>query len=436
MIVCMMAAASSTGQSWAPAPPGVRELFEALSTRLSDAETAVLGFVGIRDSRESASLIEALGAVTAQATGSAVLVVTAASPTRVGWELYGATADLGDDLSLLGTIEAQGPSTSRALRETLRVYRDSIAGSRDGTGLALMTVPRDGFGGETQRWLSPFQRLLRAATAVFDAVLVDLPATAESAHSLLGGTVVVVPPDADVAAVSAVAERVTRHGGTVLGVVVNVGFQHLEARREETRRAPTGPTRVSVPARGVATALVIAVAGATALWQVSSRFDLGSQASRNLGPLSSTRLIASSGLVTAPVIRGSAPVLEFTAQPPRVADPPRAWAFDPPTRSTDEVARVGMDGVTEPERLEEFATRPSVTSTPGQGPVDAVVSLSAVVRADGTVDDVRLIQLTGGPADVVEPAIEAVKQWRYRPAMRDGEPVDVHISVLVDFRGS
>ena len=64
------------------------------------------------------------------------------------------------------------------------------------------------------------------------------------------------------------------------------------------------------------------------------------------------------------------------------------------------------------------------------------VLLSAGVKADGSVGDVRLLELAGSPADVAGPAIEAVKQWRYRPAMKDGRPVDARVTVLLDFRAS
>jgi protein TonB len=100
------------------------------------------------------------------------------------------------------------------------------------------------------------------------------------------------------------------------------------------------------------------------------------------------------------------------------------------------VGRAGVDGVIEPKRLAESAVRPQFTTMAGLGPVEAAVLLSAIVRADGTVGGVRLIELTGGPAGVVEPAIAAVRQWRYRPATRDGHPIDARITVLVDFRAS
>jgi TonB family protein len=97
------------------------------------------------------------------------------------------------------------------------------------------------------------------------------------------------------------------------------------------------------------------------------------------------------------------------------------------------LAPVQRDGVTRPVRLESSAVLPRYETLSSLDPVQASVLLSVVVRADGTVGDVRLLEVKGAPADVAIPAIEAVKQWRYQPAAKDGQAVDARIAVLVDF---
>ncbi len=32
-----------------------------------------------------------------------------------------------------------------------------------------------------------------------------------------------------------------------------------------------------------------------------------------------------------------------------------------------------------------------------------------------------------------EAAIDAVRQWRYKPALKDGQPLDVYFTIVVDF---
>ena len=60
------------------------------------------------------------------------------------------------------------------------------------------------------------------------------------------------------------------------------------------------------------------------------------------------------------------------------------------------------------------------------------VVLEIVVRRDGSVGDVKILQgLAGG---VNDRAMQAVRQWRFAPARRQGAPVDVVVEVAVEFK--
>jgi TonB family protein len=54
-----------------------------------------------------------------------------------------------------------------------------------------------------------------------------------------------------------------------------------------------------------------------------------------------------------------------------------------------------------------------------------------VVGPDGKPHNIRVVRTLGLGLD--EKAIEAVKNWRFKPAMKDGKPVAVQISVEVEF---
>jgi TonB family protein len=64
--------------------------------------------------------------------------------------------------------------------------------------------------------------------------------------------------------------------------------------------------------------------------------------------------------------------------------------------------------------------------------LEGEVVLEIVVRRDGSVSDVRLIN--GLPSGLNERAIAAVRQWRFAPATRQGQPVDVIVEVAVEFK--
>ena len=59
------------------------------------------------------------------------------------------------------------------------------------------------------------------------------------------------------------------------------------------------------------------------------------------------------------------------------------------------------------------------------------VVLEIVVRSDGSVGDVRILQGLGEGLD--QRAVQAVRQWRFEPARRRGAPVDVIVEVAVEF---
>lgn len=65
-----------------------------------------------------------------------------------------------------------------------------------------------------------------------------------------------------------------------------------------------------------------------------------------------------------------------------------------------------------------------------QARIQGTVVLQAEISKDGTIENLRLI--SGHPM-LAPAAIEAVKQWRYRPYMLNGEPVAVETTVMVNF---
>ena len=59
------------------------------------------------------------------------------------------------------------------------------------------------------------------------------------------------------------------------------------------------------------------------------------------------------------------------------------------------------------------------------------VQLQATISREGTIENLRVVS---GPPILQQAAIDAVKQWRYRPYLLNGEPVEVETTINVDFR--
>ena len=62
--------------------------------------------------------------------------------------------------------------------------------------------------------------------------------------------------------------------------------------------------------------------------------------------------------------------------------------------------------------------------------ISGTVVLHAIIGTDGTVQDLQYIS---GPPLLMRSAMDAVHQWRYKPTMLNGEPVEVDTTVQVVF---
>src|SRR5229473_4981012 len=66
----------------------------------------------------------------------------------------------------------------------------------------------------------------------------------------------------------------------------------------------------------------------------------------------------------------------------------------------------------------------------GRARIEGTVVLLAVIGEDGTVEDVRVEK---GLPVLAQAATEAVKQWRYRPYLLNGEPVELDSQITINF---
>lgn len=87
-------------------------------------------------------------------------------------------------------------------------------------------------------------------------------------------------------------------------------------------------------------------------------------------------------------------------------------------------------GIAAPRLLKEV--RGDYTDEARRAGLAGDVVLELVVRRDGTVGDVKVLEGLGGGLN--ERAIQAVRQWRFAPATRQGVPVDVIVEVAMEFK--
>jgi bla regulator protein blaR1 len=90
------------------------------------------------------------------------------------------------------------------------------------------------------------------------------------------------------------------------------------------------------------------------------------------------------------------------------------------------------NGVSQPKLVKE--EKPKYTAKAMQEKIQGSLSLSAIVRADGTVGDVKVTRSLDKVHGLDVEAVNTLKKWRFDPGMKDGKPVAVEIEVEMSFK--
>jgi TonB family protein len=78
--------------------------------------------------------------------------------------------------------------------------------------------------------------------------------------------------------------------------------------------------------------------------------------------------------------------------------------------------------------------RPEYTAGALQVKLQGTVLLEVIIRADGSVGAVRIVRSLDDRLGLDQKAIDAVRQWKFRPATRSGTPVSIVAFVELTFR--
>ncbi len=76
------------------------------------------------------------------------------------------------------------------------------------------------------------------------------------------------------------------------------------------------------------------------------------------------------------------------------------------------------------------APKPVYPPLAKQARISGVVKLNAIISKDGTIEQ---LTVSSGHPLLIPAALEAVKQWRYKPTLLNGEPVEVITQIDVNF---
>ena len=145
--------------------------------------------------------------------------------------------------------------------------------------------------------------------------------------------------------------------------------------------------------------------------------------------------------LTAPNVRanpqtGSAPATQTTPATPAVQSPdagrtgPAANREQAQPAGLHSVARVRVAPNVEADQL-LHKVAPAYPPLAQQARVQGVVTLKAQIGSDGSIENLELV--SGHPL-LAPAAIDAAKQWKYKPYLLNGQPVPVETEIQVDFK--
>jgi len=178
-----------------------------------------------------------------------------------------------------------------------------------------------------------------------------------------------------------------------------------------TPRTPAQQTDDAGPARRVSPALLVALAlavAAFAAWWYAQR-EAGQPLATEPAPVAAP---AAGTPEPATAARGAEPAASArpSSRPAPADRAPRPLAGNPLPEYPRSALRAGAEGG---------------------------VVLSIVVGSDGTPTDVQVVRRTGTRDRAFDrAAIEAARQWRFEPAVRDGETVPATVQLPIEFRRS
>jgi TonB family protein len=173
-------------------------------------------------------------------------------------------------------------------------------------------------------------------------------------------------------------------------------------------------------------------------------FTLGhARASENTTePDQSTRnnrgiLIGAAAAVLLVLAAGSPSYLRITSRPARskltaaVSQPPASAVVTlaAPAVTTTLTNRQSATASTQPVSV--WTVLPGYPLLAKSQHVEGDVQVDAVIDVNGRVTAAKAVS---GPPLLQQAAVDALRQWKYRPATRNGKPVAMHLSVTIRFR--
>ena len=92
------------------------------------------------------------------------------------------------------------------------------------------------------------------------------------------------------------------------------------------------------------------------------------------------------------------------------------------------------DGVTAPKQIKESKVEPVYPESARLWKVEATLIFEGIIHTSGRLTDLCVLWTNPAYPEFEQAAREALEQWRYEPAMYDGAPIDIRLTISIAFR--
>ena len=99
-----------------------------------------------------------------------------------------------------------------------------------------------------------------------------------------------------------------------------------------------------------------------------------------------------------------------------------------PVEPSEKVVRIGGQ-IAEANLVHKV--QPTYPAAAKAAHLQGTVEMGATISKEGVPVEIRVVSSPGD--DLTESALEAVRQWRYRPTLLNGQPVNVQTTVIVNY---
>jgi protein TonB len=126
---------------------------------------------------------------------------------------------------------------------------------------------------------------------------------------------------------------------------------------------------------------------------------------------------------------GSANEIALVISAPEAPTPLQAFSAEPASQTPAPPGTIRVGGAVQANNILNKVT-PAYPPSAKEARVQGVVRFEALIGKDGSIENLKLVS---GPPLLVQSAMEAVQQWKYKPTLLNGQPVQVLTIIDVNY---